>query len=825
MMFCFRKSLFGAGVFVGLVLVNQVFAAAAQGNCPSQCVSIIPGDVKSVSLVAEWDEEYHYQQSNGCYWYRAKFENGRDYTISVTGCSNDSLSLSVSPIDYEGPNVFPIVYDFANGDRYVHVDKEDWMSSDPAYYYFYIYIRGNVGDKATLRLIADSLTLPEGASENPYLFTSPGETVLSKSVVPIDNIVYGRIWLQGGVRYRFETKNAAQSDSVSLNFGGSCEVTPVAAGGAYDKAYAVVAPETGYYVLRMGMSSSGIQHKHSLTVSYGKDSKLPIGEHEITARLALNASVSFVPGRQIRAGSLYDDDIIDDCLFSLSFAEAGRFYQVETVGASASLLGMIYDVTGSVVQQIAGHGSDISMIFRPDADGQTWYVGVCETGASLSGKSISIKVTDITDLISNVTFDPSPGSLADSERTRSVARGSKLGTLPVPYLDDPDLTFADVWVDANGTEYTAESVVAVSQLTLFPKWTSKFSKALDSNLIFTRPEPLPWDIETSQGYESATCATSNKKIANNKSVLKSEFAGAGNLVFKYKFFDGCNTWVSFSVTIDGVAHTLDRGAGQWMSSSYALDELPNGQKHTVEWIVNYSKGTKNDNNRVLLDQVRFEPALSQFTINWTDGDGVQEVRYTVNGGESQAAINGTPFDVERGALVKISAVPTDWHMILTDLSNPFDPSVTDHVELSAKAITGENVLSDHLRPKDIGITDGIFGLEPAGSKTLAKVVDWAIAQSVPVSAINGMTFEKNPQTALEKAFLLNCAEAQVNAKAENFRIRSLSEVNGKWVIDPANGSEYGNGHVEVRTSLTPEGPFTIDIKGGEAVFYRIFLVK
>ena len=91
-----------------------------------------------------------------------------------------------------------------------------------------------------------------------------------------------------------------------------------------------------------------------------------------------------------------------------------------------------------------------------------------------------------------------------------------------------------------------------------------------------------------------------------------------------------------------------------------------------------------------------------------------------------------------------------------------------------------------------------------------------------------MTFTKDPQTTLEKAYLLNCSEEEVEEKASELRIASIQVgADGTVTIEPTNGSDSGNGHVEVRSSLTIDGEFTAEDKPGNhtTMFFRIYLVK
>ena len=811
----------GLLTLVSFSLVSLAYAGPSDGNCASKAVTVFEGDSKSVTLVNEWDEDYKRYTDHGCYWYQLRILHGADYTVTITDSSSQNLIVTMNPWDYEGPFVVSD-YSYENGDFYFLAYGSEWTSSDPIYKDYNIYIKGAIGDRVKLTVTKSILPLPSGTMENPFSFNAPSSTVQSRTVTPVDVLAYGWIHLQGGVRYRFETTGAKSDDGAAIGFN-DCEINEVGAEGAFDRAYEVIAPEEDDYQVFLMHSSSAVWNKRPFSFRYFKDSSRPIGEHEIEADLTVGVARPFTPGRMIKAGSPYDDEVIDECLFRVA-VESGHRYVLETEGASAPLIAMAYDNKGTIVaRENVADGKNAHLLFLTAASG-TWYVGVCENAATPSQKEIKVKVSDVTDLISLVTFDPTPGTLAESQRIREVVRGCPLGELPVPSIVGDDTAYAGVWLDDRNKEYTADSVVDVSSLVLHPKWTSKLSAAMDSNLTFANNPSNPniaWFITEEDGYQSSSCVSSYGKLkkAHGATTLETSFSGSGVLTFAYRFVNSGSA-DPFTVTIDGKAYALATAGGSWQTCNY---EIAGDTKHTVVWSFMHNSSSASDIHRVLLDQVRFNPAAAKFTISWSAG--VTSACYQIGDGDFVPASNGEPFDVVGGARVRVAAMSADWWALATDLSQPFDPKVTSEVEISAKEVTAVSVVKDQIKPSDLGIVSGTFSVEAPGSATLAKVVGWARAQGVSVSAVNAMTFTKDPVANLEAAFLLNCAENEVAAESAKFVISSLTFVNGRWETEPKDGEDYGNGHVEIRSSLTPAGEFTVDEKFGDALFYRAYLVK
>ena len=139
------------------------------------------------------------------------------------------------------------------------------------------------------------------------------------------------------------------------------------------------------------------------------------------------------------------------------------------------------------------------------------------------------------------------------------------------------------------------------------------------------------------------------------------------------------------------------------------------------------------------------------------------------------------------------------------------------------------VVTDSTTPGDLGITNGAFSAETAGSDGLKKLVAWAKENGITVAEVNGMEFSESGEATdgLTEAYLLDCAVADIQDAKELFRINSFSAgADGSFSIDPADGDAFGNGTVELRYADTPKGPFSAErpAESGK-LFIRLYLVR
>ena len=113
----------------------------------------------------------------------------------------------------------------------------------------------------------------------------------------------------------------------------------------------------------------------------------------------------------------------------------------------------------------------------------------------------------------------------------------------------------------------------------------------------------------------------------------------------------------------------------------------------------------------------------------------------------------------------------------------------------------ETEITETTTAADLGITSGAF--TNAAPQELIKLAKWAKENSVPYAGevVNAMSFDENgnPATALEEAYLLNCAVDEVEEKKAEFKFESI--VPG---VVPSIEGDF-NGVVHIFGAATLEG--------------------
>ena len=211
----------------------------------------------------------------------------------------------------------------------------------------------------------------------------------------------------------------------------------------------------------------------------------------------------------------------------------------------------------------------------------------------------------------------------------------------------------------------------------------------------------------------------------------------------------------------------------------------------------------------------FTAALNSVNFTFSLGTGVTAINWTIAGGSASTATSGSGTP---GAEITINSVTyADWYVaagsvtngaVLTASATTFNVEAAAAGGVTPPAEPGAPVAIDETTtPAAIGITTGAFAEEGAGSATLAKVVAWATASgkggygsmSAAVAAINAMDFTDANETAAEKAYLLNCAESEVAAKAAAFK---FSEIDTSSLPPAVSGTTGVNGTVVIQGATT-----------------------
>ena len=173
-------------------------------------------------------------------------------------------------------------------------------------------------------------------------------------------------------------------------------------------------------------------------------------------------------------------------------------------------------------------------------------------------------------------------------------------------------------------------------------------------------------------------------------------------------------------------------------------------------------------------------------------------RYYGSGGPGgEASLVATSFEREttNSDWTEYPPAPADW---------PDDPDTE---------ITSETT------PADLGITSGAF--TNAAPAVLMKLATWAKSNNVPCGgpSVNGMSFDAdgNPAGALEEAYLLNCAVAEVEEEKAKFKFNSI--VPGE--VPQINGEFNGTVHIYGATTLDNGGDWK-EVKEENKSYLKFF---
>ena len=439
-----------------------------------------------------------------------------------------------------------------------------------------------------------------------------------------------------------------------------------------------------------------------------------------------------------------------------------------------------------------------------------------------------------------VTFDPGEGATV-SPTSRRVKIGEAIGPLPTPVCDTRDFV---CWTNSLGETATAETPMPKKGLSLSAKWDMKtwtVSFAGGGATAGSVPAPMSakegeqialpsegtlsmggdWEFIGWTDGESLHPAATLYTVPGSNVTLTAEWGDA-------RLKNALDTDLAVSTTsenawvVEGTSSGVAGGGDSFLKAnvdkgnSYAggfFVDVSGPGKISFWWKlvrrIDILNTTLDDRISVSVDNVEYA------TIAGADSNEFSHVEIEIDTpGQHRIAWNavGSASRIPTTAVKNAAVIAVDcvtW--------TPAAPVDFSNAEVVATT-----------EPADLGITNGTFAAESAGSTNLVKLVAWAKEYDITVAEVNAMTFTKDPQTTLEKAYLLNCSEEEVEEKASELRIASIQVgADGTVTIEPTNGSDSGNGHVEVRSSLTIDGEFTAEDKPGNhtTMFFRIYLVK
>ena len=226
-----------------------------------------------------------------------------------------------------------------------------------------------------------------------------------------------------------------------------------------------------------------------------------------------------------------------------------------------------------------------------------------------------------------ITFDPRGGDL--SEGSRTVKKGSAVGTLPTPTRNKYKF---NGWYTATtgGTKISATTKVDVD-VTYYAQWTYVGSEADyptcdlptafdNSKLTFTTGGNADWFGQGGVTHDGTDAARSGIIMHNQNSWMQTTVTGPGTFSFWWYASSEVNggNWNDYlTFLIDGVQ--VDKIGGtscSWTHCSYTLG----AGSHTLKW--NYLKNGSQDvgEDAGFVDQIVWEP-VTTYTVSFNANGG------------------------------------------------------------------------------------------------------------------------------------------------------------------------------------------------------------
>ncbi len=397
------------------ILVWGFAASAAPANCEEHADTVkmsASGAVRTVTLVPAYDpDDESYDANQGVYFFKAKLERGKAYTVWTEGVgTNDNLTVMAyaadpsDESDADGPSAdFEEVEEPGLDQRLIlyaddwYIDDENPEESDPKEWTYYFEVNGEVGDRLTVNFVL-GVNIPQGREDNPLVLTptTTGSTV--KRSLQTNNEYYMRARLQAGRMYWFATAGGTTNNVLEISVDGedpadetkdppTCSVIDDPAyeeDGANAGIY-VVPDETGYFTIVVNGDDPNTDEDAASGAPFSFSSRLFAAEtvaNHTAQDLEVDAPpAAFTAGWENTpehfANGIYDN-VIDEALFRFPVAKGER-YTVETTGAATNLLLRLYDAKGNVLVENAGDGTSLNVRAGVTAAADGFYfVGVCQ---------------------------------------------------------------------------------------------------------------------------------------------------------------------------------------------------------------------------------------------------------------------------------------------------------------------------------------------------------------------------------------------------------------------------------------------------------------
>ena len=257
----------------------------------------------------------------------------------------------------------------------------------------------------------------------------------------------------------------------------------------------------------------------------------------------------------------------------------------------------------------------------------------------------------------------------------------------------------------------------------------------------------------------------------------------------------------------------------------------------------------------MVDDLVFSKDVEQetsvdFTFTWTETK-ISAVTYSIGQVTDQSVTkNEEVTGLNAGSVITLTITPADWYKLASaetitytvPNATPAQPVSLDvYVTEAAKVEEGNKItVSETTAPSDLGIAPGSsFYADKASADAaanLSKAMTWAMKSGGATSAtkaaevVNALVFEDDTETDAEKAYLLDCTEAELSGddgEIAKFKFVGFDLTTGFTVgkvKQVANGAAYGNGYVEVRGDTAVNGAYKEAANPTKHSFFKAFLV-
>ena len=447
-----------------------------------------------------------------------------------------------------------------------------------------------------------------------------------------------------------------------------------------------------------------------------------------------------------------------------------------------------------------------------------------------------------------VVFDPAREDATVSPASRVVRKGEAVGVLPTPVCETRD--FAR-WVDAAGNEATAATIVPERGLLLTAEWEAKsWTLSFDAGgADGDAPEPvkayegaevvLPGQGGLAKGdnYKFAGWSDGEKVYGQGDRYTM----GAGDVTLVAQWADARARRVlnieDFTFSVWQIAEDESAEGGSCLKAPVQTAATTG----TVTTVVS-GPGTISFDWKLVRRISASGNSPSPGDAITLVVDGAEVARFPENDpADKSVAVIAADFTHAEYDISGDGEHEISWKFVYAKithkngLNNPNDAVLAidnvvwiwmpDAPEVPVDFSEAE--VSPTTTPADLGITEGAFAASETGGEELTNLVAWAKANNVTVAEVNAMTLEGGEAaTDLEKAYLLDCSVDEIDEAVEEFNITGFAvDSEGNVTITPEDGSDYGNGHVEVRSSVTVDGEYTTGEKSGGTVFFKIHLVR